>query len=545
VPLLDNVATQILRLIGVGPYEETLSIITSEESSPQTLVYRDLVDLFEQVKRIYSEEDPFLNMEHFFNNFNNELLDGESLKSLKAFEGPVDLALRKANLATFLLSTLGSIEVGFFFLNESFLDVFCPVYVDYFEKFNSTAANANHSENNSDGKKYSVTYHPKVGKLLKVQAGLFLELKTQAYISALEAGDRSKEEILEDIFPSDLMDQLLKRRNSTQLSPSELDFISRCRSRKDTLFNTENDEDLSESYDWLIFLKELFSYVSKNISVLIWGKKNRTSYLTPLQNIDSIINNKHPYSDLTKEELQLKLQQQRKKEEDLMKERELQEREKPEKTTKRAKSSKSTKSSSTAASTSQTATSSASAQQGPPRIRNMLRRPWSTAEENALVDALKEVGPYWSKILEHYGPGGSTSEALKNRTQVQLKDKSRNWKMAYLKNGAPVPDYLAKVTGVIERDDRQVNARKKQRQKLEEQRNRLGGSTKKKKDDKDKDSETETNKASNSDTSRPEVTSSENDEPVAEENIDKTLIEQSKIAEESDLVTNDTPEQVK
>ncbi|KAG0667722.1 hypothetical protein C6P45_005443 [Maudiozyma exigua] len=41
------------------------------------------------------------------------------------------------------------------------------------------------------------------------------------------------------------------------------------------------------------------------------------------------------------------------------------------------------------------------------------------------------------------------SEDLKNRTQVQLKDKARNWKLHYLKNGEPLPDYLTKVTGTI------------------------------------------------------------------------------------------------
>lgn len=79
------------------------------------------------------------------------------------------------------------------------------------------------------------------------------------------------------------------------------------------------------------------------------------------------------------------------------------------------------------------------------------KRTWSKEEEEALVEGLKEVGPSWSKILDLYGPGGKITENLKNRTQVQLKDKARNWKLQYLKSGKPLPDYLIKVTGNLEK----------------------------------------------------------------------------------------------
>lgn len=56
-------------------------------------------------------------------------------------------------------------------------------------------------------------------------------------------------------------------------------------------------------------------------------------------------------------------------------------------------------------------------------------------------------GPNWAAILQLYGPGGSISEALKDRTQVQLKDKARNLKLFFLKGGHPVPPILNLVTG--------------------------------------------------------------------------------------------------
>jgi len=70
--------------------------------------------------------------------------------------------------------------------------------------------------------------------------------------------------------------------------------------------------------------------------------------------------------------------------------------------------------------------------------------------ENALFAGLESVqGPNWAAILQLYGPGGSISEALKDRSQVQLKDKARNLKLVFLKMGHPVPPVLQRVTGSI------------------------------------------------------------------------------------------------
>lgn len=78
------------------------------------------------------------------------------------------------------------------------------------------------------------------------------------------------------------------------------------------------------------------------------------------------------------------------------------------------------------------------------------RRPWSTQEEAALLDGLDRVkGPHWSQILAMYGAGGSISEALKDRNQVQLKDKARNFKLYFLKNNIQLPYSLSLVTGEL------------------------------------------------------------------------------------------------
>ena len=76
------------------------------------------------------------------------------------------------------------------------------------------------------------------------------------------------------------------------------------------------------------------------------------------------------------------------------------------------------------------------------------RRPWTAEEEAALMTGLDQVkGPHWSQILAMYGPGGTINESLKDRNQVQLKDKARNLKLFFLKAGIEVPYYLKYVTG--------------------------------------------------------------------------------------------------
>ena len=98
------------------------------------------------------------------------------------------------------------------------------------------------------------------------------------------------------------------------------------------------------------------------------------------------------------------------------------------------------------------------------------RRPWSTEEENALMAGLDAVkGPHWSQILALYGNKGTVNEMLKDRNQVQLKDKARNLKLFFLKSGIEVPYYLQSVTGELKTRAPSQAARREQ-----EQRNQLG-----------------------------------------------------------------------
>ncbi|KAK4223179.1 telomere repeat binding factor-domain-containing protein [Podospora fimiseda] len=106
------------------------------------------------------------------------------------------------------------------------------------------------------------------------------------------------------------------------------------------------------------------------------------------------------------------------------------------------------------------------------------RRPWSPEEEKALMAGLDAVkGPHWSQILSLYGANGSVSNILKDRTQVQLKDKARNLKLFFLKTNSEMPYYLQSVTGELKTRAPTQAARKeaeeRARQNQEEEQARL------------------------------------------------------------------------
>jgi protein TBF1 len=79
-------------------------------------------------------------------------------------------------------------------------------------------------------------------------------------------------------------------------------------------------------------------------------------------------------------------------------------------------------------------------------------------------------GPHWSQILALYGPDGTVNNILKDRNQVQLKDKARNLKLFFLKSNIEVPYYLQCVTGELKTRAPSQAARKEA-----EERARLAG----------------------------------------------------------------------
>ncbi|EJT79327.1 hypothetical protein GGTG_04412 [Gaeumannomyces tritici R3-111a-1] len=108
------------------------------------------------------------------------------------------------------------------------------------------------------------------------------------------------------------------------------------------------------------------------------------------------------------------------------------------------------------------------------------RRPWTPEEERALMTGLDMVkGPHWSQILQLFGSNGTINDILKDRTQVQLKDKARNLKLFFLKTNSEMPYYLQCVTGELKTRAPSQAARKeaeeKARMNSEEENARIQG----------------------------------------------------------------------
>jgi len=146
--------------------------------------------------------------------------------------------LRKANLATFVSTIFEPREIGFSDLDTHFLEIFVP--------------------NN--------------GRLLKAQAQILLELKTQAFIAATRSKDSAKEDLLYSLFPDNLESRILARRPGARgLAPSEQEFVKRALSRREFLLaeiKNDNLDALPEKYRWEDFLREISSYVSKNFDAI-------------------------------------------------------------------------------------------------------------------------------------------------------------------------------------------------------------------------------------------------------------------------------------
>ncbi|KAI4226784.1 MAG: hypothetical protein L6R36_002924 [Xanthoria steineri] len=511
LPILDNLARQILATFAHSTYSEIL-LITSDNESEPSQAYSTLKSLFDHTKKVYSITAPFL-----------------SPPDLGLVQREQAETIRKANLATFVSSVFGSQDVGFYDLNEFFLDTFL-----------------------ADG-----------ARLLKNQAGLFLDLKTQAYISAIAQRERPREEILQDLFPNDTEQRLLGRRTGAkQLGPGEVDFIKRSNNRKKTLLEESITEEaiaqLPNKYVWDEFLRDISGYVSKNSTSIIGlpvnGRKassqtrssnnfeaeqsqpskrqalrkqprghiaqepeaepasaSTNSFVQVAQMVppatDNITEKAARAAQFALEDFGVSNESAARTQNDRQDQPEQQPQHYPFQFEQQPapyythqnqfdnnsqqqlpqprpeqqepgdmRSGQGVFIHGHVPYPTQTAPTSvlyerarhaATAKASPSNKRAghpSQRRPWSTEEENALMSGLDQVkGPHWSQILALYGPGGTMNETLKDRNQVQLKDKARNLKLFFLKSGIEVPYYLQFVTGELKTRAPQVAKQEQQR----------------------------------------------------------------------------------
>lgn len=176
-----------------GPYSETIKIVTQPESELGQ-AYATLKSLFDQTKKIYSQQKPFL-----------------SADELNIREPEHRGTIRTTNLATFVSSVVGGQDVGFYELNDHFIETFV-----------------------ADG-----------AELQKEPGLLYLNLKTQMYLSAVsqEEQERTKDEVLDDLFPVSLADTLRARHPGSDLTQSEIEFVKEANARREYLQNDSGDPD--------------------------------------------------------------------------------------------------------------------------------------------------------------------------------------------------------------------------------------------------------------------------------------------------------------
>ncbi|KAL1622840.1 TTAGGG repeat binding factor [Diplodia seriata] len=427
LPTLDQLSGRVLATLGQHSFQDTLNVINKIDT-PAGQEYASLKELFENQFKQYSQGNPFIDAKSLH-------LDGQQ-------HSPT---VRKANLAAFVMSIFGGQEVSLNELNEYFLDIFI-----------------------SPG-----------GRFLNWHGGFYVELKTQAYIKELMKGEK-RDEVMSRLFPENLAEKMLARHPEIkQLLPPELEFVKFALQRRQSLLaegdTVEARVMLPRKHAWNDLLKEVNSCIQKYMDGSSTSRQSSQSsmysnagaqgispsgYYPPQMqgpvggNYDETItraalmahaalHGQQPagspdaQSNVSFYQAYPQVAQQHQ----------------PSFPTSKAPNPPSP----IAVQSAPTQVlydraRSASTVRAPPNSRKPgaanQRRPWSIDEERALMDGLDRVkGPHWSQILALYGPGGTISEILKERNQVQLKDKARNLKLFFLKSGVEVPVYLQGVTG--------------------------------------------------------------------------------------------------
>ncbi|KAI0998930.1 hypothetical protein K3495_g9267 [Podosphaera aphanis] len=437
LPILDSLSIQILTALAQGPHDQTIAMVTLSDSELGHR-YATLKSLFDQVKKIYSQQETFL-----------------SADTLGIKEPEHRETIRRTNLATFASSVFYGHSIRFLDLNDSFLSIF-------------TAE----------------------GDTLKKETGeLFLNLKTQMYLSAVSQGQQgmSQEDILEGFFPHGVYQLLENLHPGLPLSQSEAEFVASFSARRESLanapFDFESIQILSEKYSWEDFLKRLGSYLSNEPFLACYLKRHTL-------NVPISLSRHHSLNELSLNEMPLPTEDnlriqaelaakatleslglgctQKSEQSGVLHEKDTvsnkllmiseifsqpQQNSEPYQLDYNTVSLPKDQTAPTQV-LYERARQAAVARASPTNSRRpglpSQRRPWSDEEERALMAGLDQVrGPYWSQILALYGPRGTINQVLKDRNQVQLKDKARNLKLFFLKRGIEVPYYLKTVTGEL------------------------------------------------------------------------------------------------
>ena len=216
LPALDKQASELLSFLSRLTPTESLELSNSP-NAPSTKMYVALRASFDRTRRLVSPGWPFLSQYDL------------GLRNSVQIE-----IIRKANQAIFI-SSIFTGEVGLRDMDRSFLAVFVPEH----------------------------------GHLLKPQASMYLELKTQGFITAWRTGAAPPHIVMADLFGPDLDKTLLARRpGTTGLSPIEQEFLGMLDSRRSTLetyIKNKTVDQLHLRYKWEDFSRQVSTYLVRHI----------------------------------------------------------------------------------------------------------------------------------------------------------------------------------------------------------------------------------------------------------------------------------------
>lgn len=185
-----------MAILGVG----------SDPDSEVVKEYAVLKSTFDAQRRLLSEDGPLLDAQ--------KLYLGKQGKEV----------IRVINLATLCASVFSTNEIGWEELNEQFLRVFV----------------AEHQPLPQDA------------------AELFLSLKTQIYLATLESEQlKSKDEVLDGLFTTNLRELLQAYHPITPLSEAEVQFVAGAAARKAMLLHESTDADNIRTFQCSLVTYEL------------------------------------------------------------------------------------------------------------------------------------------------------------------------------------------------------------------------------------------------------------------------------------------------
>jgi len=235
--MLDNLSNRIFSSLLTTTIQDFSTTATHPETASGQ-AYATILSLFEQNKKLFSRDRLFI----------------EPQDALHSSSPQYQRVMRKANLATFVAYLFGGRNVPFFELDEAFLDVFMPAGT----------------------------------RLCMSEGALFLDLKTQAYISIMMNNGVPREELLDRLFPRDLQLAILRRRQEpTYLAPSEQDFIGRLNTRRQYLSAGSDSYEalnrLPQKYSWADFLENVRKCIRRALEGMDAIKVSESSEVMSIQ----------------------------------------------------------------------------------------------------------------------------------------------------------------------------------------------------------------------------------------------------------------------